>query len=166
MLKGYSKFLDVLEKVEKALLAIAVAAMILAMVYQVVLRYIFAMSNTWSEELARYLFIFEVMLAAAIAIRRNSHLQIDVLLNLLKPKIKRVFTLCSTMVGIVFLDFLLVYSIQLVKTGATNTSVGLQIPMSIPYSCILIGVVLMILTSIEVILKNIEGLKGTEESAQ
>ena len=73
MLKGYSKFLDVLEKIEKFLLALAVAAMLMVMAYQVVLRYVFSAANTWSEELARYLFIFEVMIAAAIAVRRNSH---------------------------------------------------------------------------------------------
>lgn len=41
MLKGYSKFLDVLEKIEKFLLALAVAAMLMVMAYQVVLRYVF-----------------------------------------------------------------------------------------------------------------------------
>ena len=59
----------------------------------------------------------------------------------------------------VFLAFLLMYSIQLVKTGGTNTSVGLQIPMSVPYLSIPIGTILMLLASVEVILKNIEQLK-------
>ena len=42
MLKAYSKFLDVLEKIEKAILAITVAIMIVVIVYQVILRYIFS----------------------------------------------------------------------------------------------------------------------------
>ena len=164
MLKGYSKFLDVLEKIEKFLLALAVAAMLMVMAYQVVLRYVFSAANTWSEELARYLFIFEVMIAAAIAVRRNSHLQIDVLINCLKPRMKYVFTIASTLVGIVFLLFLLVYSVGLVRTGGSNISVGLQVPMSVPYAAVPAGVVLMILTSVEVVLKNVDALrKGAEE---
>lgn len=164
MLKGYSKFLDVLEKIEKCLLALAVAVMLLVMAYQVVLRYVFSAANTWSEELARYLFIFEVMIAAAIAVRRNSHLQIDVLINCLKPRMKCVFTIASTLVGIVFLLFLLVYSVGLVRTGGSNISVGLQVPMSVPYAAVPAGVVLMILTSVEVVLKNVDALrKGAEE---
>lgn len=163
MLKGYSKFLDVVEKIEKIVLAIAVAVMLFVMVYQVILRYIFSNSNAWSEELARYLFIFEVLIAAAIAIRKNSHLQIDVLIGRLKPRAKYIFTICSTLVGIVFLCFLLLYSIQLVKTGGTNISVGLQIPMSVPYASVPIGVVLMILTSIEVVLKNIDMLRKGDD---
>ena len=71
MLKVYSKFLDVLEKIQKAVLAITVPVMVFVMLYQVILRYVFAHSNSWSEEVTRYLFIFNVMLASAIAVRRS-----------------------------------------------------------------------------------------------
>ncbi len=163
MLKAYSKLLDVIEKIEKAFLAAAMAVMIVDMIYQVIMRYIFNSANAWSEELARYLFIFEVMIAAAIAVRKNSHLQIDVLINCFKPRTKTIFTIVSTLVGIVFLAFLLVYSIGLVQTGSSNISVGLNIPMSIPYVSVPIGVVLMLLTSVEVVLKNIQELKEGHE---
>lgn len=163
MLKAYSKLLDVIEKIEKAFLAAAMAVMIVDMIYQVIMRYIFNSANAWSEELARYLFIFEVMIAAAIAVRKNSHLQIDVLINCFKPRTKTIFTIVSTLVGIVFLAFLLVYSIGLVQTGNSNISVGLNIPMSIPYVSVPIGVVLMLLTSVEVVLKNIQELKEGHE---
>lgn len=76
-MKAYSKFLDIVEKIEKALLCISVAVMLVVMIYQVILRYVFAHATAWSEELARYLFIFQVMLASAIGIRRNSHRCID-----------------------------------------------------------------------------------------
>jgi TRAP-type C4-dicarboxylate transport system permease small subunit len=163
MRKGYSRFLDFLEKIEKALLAAAVAAMIAVIVYQVVLRYIFSAANVWSEELARYLFIFEVMLGAAIAIRRNSHLQIDVVVSHLKPRVRIVFTIVTTAAGMVFLCFLLMDSVALVRTGASNLSAGLGIPMSIPYTCVPIGVVLMLLTSAEVLAEGIEELRGKGE---
>ena len=139
MLRGYSKFLDVLEKVEKAILAVTVGIMVIIIAYQVIMRYIFAHANSWSEELARYLFIYDVMIGAAIAIRRNS---------------------------MVFMVFLLSYSITLVQTGARTMSAGLGIPMSIPYSCMPVGIVLMLLTSIEVLFKNISALRGAGKEAQ
>lgn len=40
MLRGYSKFLDVLEKVEKAILAVTVGIMVIIIAYQVIMRYI------------------------------------------------------------------------------------------------------------------------------
>ena len=166
MLKTYSNILDKIEWVEKKFLAITVAIMIAVMIYQVILRYVFSSSNSWSEELARYIFIYDVMIAAAIATRRNSHLQVDFLINLFSPKVKSIFTICATIVGIVFLGFLFSYSITLCITAAKNISAGLKISMAIPYACIPIGVVLMILTSIEVILKQIALINNEEEVAR
>ena len=101
MIKLYSKFLDLLEWVEKVILAVSVFVMVIIMVYQVILRYVFSNPNAWSEELARYLFILNVMLAAAIAVRRNSHMQIDILINLFSERVKHIFTIISTIAGIV-----------------------------------------------------------------
>ena len=68
MIKAYSKFLNVLETIQKALLTVSVPAMVLIMFYQVIMRYVFHNSPAWSEELVRDLFIFNVMMAAAIAV--------------------------------------------------------------------------------------------------
>ena len=158
MIKAYSKFLDILEKIQRVILTVSVPAMVLIMFYQVVMRYVFHNSPAWSEELVRYLFIFNVMMASAIAVRRNSHLQIDILLNALKPHMRRIFTICATAVGTVFLVYLFILSLELVRSGMPNTSAGLGLPMSVPYTCVPIGTALMVLTSVEVILKNIQEL--------
>ena len=153
-MKGYGKFLDGIEKIEKLFLAVTVAIMIIVIIYQVILRYVFSASNAWSEELARYLFIYDVMVAA-IATRRNSHLQVDAFIGILKPRTKAIYTVIATIVGIVFLAFLFCYSVVLCQAAAVNVSAGLKIPMSVPYACMPIGAVLMILTSIEVIMKQL-----------
>ncbi|MBQ8390138.1 MAG: TRAP transporter small permease [Oscillibacter sp.] len=165
MLKAYSKFLDVIETVQKAILAVSVPVMVFIMMYQVVLRYVFSNSNAWSEELTRYLFIFNVMFASAIAVRRNSHLQIDILINLLKPKVKCIFTIVATVIGIVFLGLLFKYCLDLCVQAARNISPGVGISMSVPYAAMPIGIVFMILTSIEVVIKNVEEL-GKKEAAK
>ena len=103
------------------------------------------------------------MLAAAIAVRRNSHMQIDILINLFSERVKHIFTIISTLAGIVFMALLFQYSLGLCATGAANITPGLKIPMSIPYASIPIGVALMILTSIEVILKSVEALVHPKE---
>ena len=48
MIKLYSKFLDLLEWVEKAILAVSVFVMVIIMVYQVILRYVFSNPNALS----------------------------------------------------------------------------------------------------------------------
>lgn len=166
MLAIYSKFLDKLETLEKVLLAASSAAMVVIIVYQVILRYCFNASNSWSEELARYLFIYDVMFAASIAIRKNSHLQVDFLINLLKPRQKAAFTSAATVLGIVFLGFLFSYSLTLCTAAGANISPGIKVSMAVPYASMPIGVMLMILTSIEVVLKNLDFLrKGIDKEA-
>ena len=165
MLKTYSKFLDVLEKIEKVILAVTVAVMIVVMVYQVILRYVFSAANSWSEELARYLFIYNVMIGSAIAIRRNSHLQVDTITSHLSPKLQCVFTIVATVLGMVFLVLLMVHSITLCQTGAKTMSAGLPISMTLPYASMPIGIVLMLLTSIEVVFKKIEEIRAMGKEA-
>ncbi len=165
MYKGYSRFLDFLEMIEKIILTSTVVIMMFTMLYQIVLRYCFSSANAWSEELTRYLFIFNVMIACAMAVRRGSHLQIDVLIGGLKPKDKCVITLISTVMGICFMIFLLAYSINLCVIASHVISPGLEIPMSIPYASMPIGAALMILTALEVVFKQLEVLRNKEVDA-
>ncbi|MDD5922210.1 MAG: TRAP transporter small permease [Eubacteriales bacterium] len=161
-MKGYSKFLDGLEKVEKFILVVTIGLMVVIMLYQVIMRYVFSKSNAWSEELTRYLFILNVMLASAVAVRSNSHLQIDVFLNKMHEKTKAGFTIVSTILGIIFLFYLLKASIDVCRYTVNNISAGLHFTMAIPYASIPIGAVLMILSSIEVIGKNVQKIRNSE----
>ena len=166
MLKYYSKFLDVLELIAKAFLAVTGIAMVLVLFYQVVMRYCFHSAAAWPEELARYLFIYDVMVAAGIAVRRNSHLQIDAFIGKMKPKTKAIFTIVSTLIGMVFLFFLLKYSFTMVQTGKKTMCMALPFSMAVPYSCIPVGVIMMLLASVEVIFRNIEIVNGKSEEGK
>lgn len=165
-MKAYSKFLDVVEWIAKAFLAVTGIAMVVVLFYQVVMRYCFHSAAAWPEELARYLFIYDVMVAASIAVRRNSHLQIDALIGRMKPKTKAIFTIGSTLIGMVFLFFLLKYSFAMVKTGKRTMCMALPFSMAVPYSCIPVGVIMMLLTSVEVIFRNIGIVSGKSEEAK
>ena len=163
MLKKYSQFLDTLETIEKSFLIISAILMVIVITYQVILRYVFHASNAWSEELARYLFIYDVFIGSAIALRKNSHLQVDVFLNLMKPKTKYLYTVIITILGVAFLVVLFLYSVSLCQIASGNVTPGLQISMAIPYGCMPLGAILMILTSLEVIGKNIVWFKHGKE---
>ena len=54
---------------------------------------------------------------------------------------------------------------HLCKISAVNITPGLQVSMAIPYACMPLGAVLMILTSFEVIGKNVEKLKQCKKGA-
>ena len=69
LLNVYSKIMDVIDKILRVIVGIAMVVMVIVIFYQVILRYVFNASNIWSEELARYLMCYSVLLGAAIAVR-------------------------------------------------------------------------------------------------
>ena len=68
------KALRVVERVVDGMAIAAFCGIFLCVLVQVVFRYAFNSPLTWSEELARYLFIWCAFLGWIVASRRNSHL--------------------------------------------------------------------------------------------
>lgn len=155
LLNVYSKIMDVVDKILKIVVGIAMIVMTVVIFYQVILRYVFNASNIWSEELARYLMCYSVLLGSAVAIRKYSHLQVDFAINLLPPRGRCIAVSICTLVGIGFLVFFCQYGLTLCASTANSISAGIGVPMSYVYACLPIGSILMILTSIEVILKEL-----------
>ena len=71
--------------------ALAIATftgMFLCVIVQVVLRYFFGDPTTWSDELARYLFVWCSFIGWVIAARRRSHLGIALVAERSPPRVK------------------------------------------------------------------------------
>ena len=75
VLNAYSKFLDVLTKILRAILIILLASMVIIMIYNVICRYIFSDAKPWAEELTLYISIFSIMLGLGIASRSDPAVQ-------------------------------------------------------------------------------------------
>lgn len=54
VLNAYSKFLDILTKILRAILIVLLASMVIIMIYNVICRYIFSDAKPWAEELTLY----------------------------------------------------------------------------------------------------------------
>lgn len=156
ILNAYSRFLDILTKILKAILGITLAAMVLIMLYQVAMRYIFENPQAWCEELALYLCIFSVMLGLGIASRSDAHLQVDFLTRLYKPKMRCLMAVVWSVVAIAVMAVFAYYSVSLIA-HATAKSVTLPITMAEVYTAFPIGAALIIMYSIEIAARNMIG---------
>lgn len=165
MLELYSKFLKVVEKVIMVIVGICMAIMVAVMCYQVILRYVFNNSNVWSEELTRFLFVWVSLLGSYVAVRRNSHLKVEFVVNLFKGNFKRYFTIVTDFAVILFLLYLIPLSVNLTLSTMTNVSGGMQVPMAVGYAAIPVGSVLMLLGMIEQILYKICGREMPDEKS-
>ena len=73
----------------EALIALALAAMVIMVFGNVVLRYAFNSGITVSEELARWCFVWLTFLGALVGLRERAHLGTDVLVSRLGPRGRR-----------------------------------------------------------------------------
>lgn len=87
--------------IEEVLLILISTVMVTVIVLQVFMR-ITGNSLTWSEELARYCFIWLVYIGISYGVKRQSHISIDVLTVFLKGKAHTVLLIISNLLFLVF----------------------------------------------------------------
>ena len=78
------------------ILFILMSLIIVIMFGQVLFRYIFNQSLSWSEELAKFIFVWLTFLGAAICIRERMHIGVEFLAERLPAKWKRYLDLFQT----------------------------------------------------------------------
>jgi TRAP-type transport system small permease protein len=81
-----AKVLDLYCEVLKAAVAICLAAVVVLVFSNVVLRYVFNSGIAISEELSRWLLVWLTFLGAIVALRQHAHLGVDTLVRALPPR--------------------------------------------------------------------------------
>jgi len=135
-----------LDRIEKALDAVLVLMMIVmggAVVLQVISRYIFNNPTSWSEELARYLFVWITFLGAAVVIRKRRHVDVTVLTDRLPPSAAKVVYLVSDVAVLFMLGALTWAGAGLAIMAHRQLSAAMDLPMSLAYSAMPVGTGLM-----------------------
>jgi TRAP-type C4-dicarboxylate transport system permease small subunit len=138
------KWLDT--KFEETLMAIALWAIVIIMGMQVVMRYLFGSSLSWSEEISRYFFIWFTFLGLSYAVRNNSHIRIDILESTF-PKLKKPMEIIGDAFFLAFCVYMIRPSITTLQGlyRTWQTSPALEIPMFFVYLSLLVGFILTIL---------------------
>jgi TRAP-type C4-dicarboxylate transport system permease small subunit len=135
-----------LDRIEKALDAVLVFMMIVmagAVVLQVTSRYVFNNPTSWSEELARYLFVWITFLGAAVVIRKRRHVDVTVLTDRLPPSAAKVVYLVSDAAVLFMLGALTWAGAGLAVMAHRQLSAAMDLPMSLAYSAMPVGTGLM-----------------------
>jgi len=137
-------------------------ATILAFI-EVVLRYGFQTSITWSSELVIVSIIWAVFIGLPITLRKGGHIKIDVVVNLLSGKKKGFVIFSATMIGVLFSFFLFFFSVKytafLKESG--EVSITTDIPEYLYFLALPVGGFLLSIRYIQELIKN---LKRREEN--
>src|SRR3984893_14561089 len=112
-------------RTETAVIILLVALLTAVTFAQVLTRYVLGDPLIWSEEAARYLFVWVSMIGAALALREGGHFGLDLLIRPM-PQLKPVLGPLVILVMVMFLVILL-------KTGIDETRLAsMQFAMTFP----------------------------------
>ena len=132
-MKKALKFLD--ENLEKCIATVLIMCMSAIIFLEFCFRY-FHVQAPWTEELARYMFVWMVYLGCSAAIKLRKHLKIDAVQLLFNDKINFCLDIISNVIFFIFCVFLIVCGWDVVyKIGFVQhqESPAMHLPMIIPY---------------------------------
>jgi len=139
------KIVDFLEKGIDALVTAMMIVMGVSIVIQVFARYVLNNPTGWSEELARYIFVWITLLGSAVVLKRGKHVEVGYLVERAPPRVQKVLGLAAQLGVLIFLCVLLVSGIGLTGVGHRQVSAAMELPMSIMYAALPAGAFFMIL---------------------
>ena len=152
-----NKLVDKLFKGIDYFTGILTGLMVFFVFLNVVLRTFFNAGLTWSEELARYLFVYVTYIGAISAMRANAHLGVDTLISRMKPQVQMVMYIVSQTIIAILMIILVWGSEKMVAQNTASRTAALGIPYSVLYFAgIITGVAIAIMAVINIVhaLKN------------
>lgn len=136
---NWVKFITNIDQYISAVLFIVI---MLLLFLQVVTRYVFNHSFTWTEELSVLLFVWMTYTGVSSAITYRKNLRIDALLDVVPFKVKKALLIISDIIFIIFNIYLIFPFVQLIDSIGSSRTPILGIPKAITYW--LIPVILVI----------------------
>ena len=99
------------------------------------MRYVFNNSLSWSEELARYIFIWQIWLGTGVGIRLKEQIRVEILVKKLSRTGAKLLNAAALIILLLFCIFLVINGYQLVMkiAGRNALSTALKIPLSYVY---------------------------------
>ena len=91
-----------LDRLEETLIALIIGLMAIITFANVVARYIFNSNILWAQELTVFLFAWLVLLGACYAVKKSSHLGVDLLIDSLSSEMRKAVGLIAAAVCLAF----------------------------------------------------------------
>lgn len=150
---------------EESLSAVFLAAMSVVILLQIILKW-FHMPLSWSEEMARYMFIWLIYIASSYAVKKRSHIKVEILSLLVKEKGNFILDIIADIAFLVFatviayFGWIATYKIAFVSV---QQSPAMHINMGWAYMSFALGCTLMAIRIIQDLILRTKEYKATKE---
>ena len=163
MLAVYGVPMAALLSILTGLLAFSVAIIIIPVTLQMISRYTALIpAYIWTEEMARFLFIWMIMIGAMIGVREGTHFDVDVWPEL-KPKINAALRIVSMLFVLLFALIFVWYGYRFLQFGWNQTSELADLPMWLIFIAWPVAGVSWLLFLIEAFMRDIGLYKRGED---
>ncbi len=140
------KFVAIYDAVEARVLIASLVVTVSLIFGQIVMRTVFNSSLSWSEELARYLFIWQTWLGISIGVRDGKHIRVEILFSWVKGKKAKLLHILASVLSVVFCVFLFWFGWKVMRNAYIKHSVSAAmlaplwlVYLSLPFSCLVTG---------------------------
>lgn len=157
------KIFDMTEKLLLYFASICLAVFSVSTFLQVVLR-AFGTPAVWSEEIARFSFIYMVFTGCAVGVRKGIHYTFDIFGKMKNKLVSYTARTLALAFQLTFFGFLLYTAIVFIPQMAARASSVLRIPVSIPYSSIIVFAGFGIIFTLEKIVEFIRNPESYKEN--
>ena len=126
----------------------------LTVFYQFFTRYALNDSAGWTEEIARYLLICVVFVGAAVSIRKNTHIHVDIFYRFMPRLMARTLSVGVDIVRVLFLGYAVYLTwLLLGKIGKQQMAI-IDWPIGLIYAVVMFGLALMCFRAVMIAIKH------------
>jgi len=154
------KLLYVIEKLVVVLIFIVFVATML----QVIFRYLFNYPLLWTEEVARYVGIWFIMLSNARAIKDRTHACVDIVTSKMSQRVQKGLNIFNDIITLFVMSYLSYYILNMISRFFSTPSPAMRIPMGVVYIGYFIGCILSAVAAVFVLLMDIVKLKSNSQT--
>lgn len=137
--RTYKRAVHIIEKVVNVATAISMLAIVIAILLQVFFRYVLNNSLIWSEEMARYMGIFNTMLCLGYCVRHRRHIMIDIAVSWIKGTAGKVVKVIQNLISVAVFGYCTVFSYKFMLMAEGISSPALHWPMMFVYGVVFVG---------------------------
>jgi TRAP-type C4-dicarboxylate transport system permease small subunit len=118
-------------------------------------RYVLNDSLSWTEEIARYGLMWIVFIGGAMVTRRNSHIAVELLANVMKPgPLRSALLALVDLIKLAFIGLLAYVSVTITERMDMQRMTVFDLPMSYVYAGVAFGCFLMLIRQIQNVWRN------------
>ncbi|MUL16994.1 TRAP transporter small permease [Aliivibrio fischeri] len=102
-----------MNNIEEYVSILLFSSLIILCFLQILFRFVFNFSLSWTEELSRYVFIALVYISASLAVIRGAHVRVEVIDNYIKGANKRILDTVIDLSFAIFMIYIGYYGIEI-----------------------------------------------------